>query len=181
MYMTLTNNGTLIITNKFFVPRSSYISPCLLKPTYVPLNVHVSAYLNPWPSKKMTRLYIYIVHILFIHRLGGPYWEKLCQRSKVPVLKNSGTVSPNTDRPRPVSDMFIFFLLRFKSFTKIFLHFPTYVCWSRTRSFVLLKGAINCKPKQNITTWFLARQYILWHLLLSFRIYKGFCVLLDNS
>ena len=108
MYMTLTNNGTLIITNKFFVPRSSYISPCLLKPTYVPLHVHVPAYLNPWPSKKMTRLYIYIVHILFIHRLGGPYWEKLCQRSKVPVLKNSGTVSPNTDRPRPVSDMFIF-------------------------------------------------------------------------
>ena len=44
------------------------------------------------------------------------------------------TVSPNTDRPRPVNNIFIFFLLRYKSFRKIFLHSPTYVCWSRTRS-----------------------------------------------
>ena len=54
-----------------------FISSCLLKPTYLPL--HVPVYLNPWPSKKMTLLYIYIVHILvivhilFIHRLRGPY------------------------------------------------------------------------------------------------------------
>ena len=29
-----------------------------------------------------------------------------------------GTVSPNTDRPRPVNNIFIFFVLRFKSFRK---------------------------------------------------------------
>ena len=48
--------------------------------------------------------------------------------------QTKGTVSPNTDRPRPVNNIFIFFQLRFKSFRKIFLHSPTYVCWSRTRS-----------------------------------------------
>ena len=35
--------------------------------------------------------------------------------TKVTVL----TVSPNTDRPRPVNNIFIFFLLRYKSFRKI--------------------------------------------------------------
>ena len=32
--------------------------------------------------------------------------------------QTEGTVSPNTDRPRPVNNIFIFFLLRFKSFRK---------------------------------------------------------------
>ena len=41
--------------------------------------------------------------------------------------QTEGTVSLNTDRPRPVNNIFIFFLLRFKSFRKIFLHSPTYV------------------------------------------------------
>ena len=40
--------------------------------------------------------------------------------------QTEGTVSPNTDRPRPVNNIFIFFLLRFKSLRKIFLHSPTY-------------------------------------------------------
>ena len=34
--------------------------------------------------------------------------------------QTEGTVSPNTDRPRPVNNIFIFFLLRFKSFRKIY-------------------------------------------------------------
>ena len=38
------------------------------------------------------------------------------------------TVSPNTDRPRPVNDIFIFFLLRLKSFRKFLLQSPTDVC-----------------------------------------------------
>ena len=42
--------------------------------------------------------------------------------------QTEGTVSPNTERPRPVNNMFIFFLLRFKSFRKILLQPPTYVC-----------------------------------------------------
>ena len=42
--------------------------------------------------------------------------------------QTEGTVSPNTDRPRPVNNIFIFFLLRFKSFRKILLQPPTYVC-----------------------------------------------------
>ena len=33
--------------------------------------------------------------------------------------QTEGTVSPNTDRPRPVNNIFIFFLLRFK-FQEIF-------------------------------------------------------------
>ena len=70
--------------------------------------------------------------------------------------QTEGTVSPNTDRPRPVNNIFIFFLLRFKSFRKILLQPPTYVCWRRARScWCYSKRAIDCKPKQNITTWFL--------------------------
>ena len=38
------------------------------------------------------------------------------------------TVSPSADRPRPVNNIFIFFVLRFKSFRKILLQPPTYVC-----------------------------------------------------
>ena len=36
-------------------------------------------------------------------------------------IQTEGTVSPNTDRPRPVNNIFIFFLLRIKSFRKSFL------------------------------------------------------------
>ena len=42
--------------------------------------------------------------------------------------QTEGTVSPNTDRPRPVNNIYIFFLLRFESFRKILLQPPTYVC-----------------------------------------------------
>ena len=47
--------------------------------------------------------------------------------------QTEGTVSPNTDRPRPVNKIFIFFLLRF-SFREMLLHPPTYVCGNRSRS-----------------------------------------------
>ena len=42
--------------------------------------------------------------------------------------QTEGTVSPNTDRPRLVNNIYIFFLLRFGSFRKILLQPPTYVC-----------------------------------------------------
>ena len=42
--------------------------------------------------------------------------------------QTEGSVSPNTDRPRPVNNIFLFFLLRFKSFRKILLQPPTYEC-----------------------------------------------------
>ena len=44
-----------------------------------------------------------------------------------------GHSAPNTDRPRPVNNIFIFSLLRFSSFRKIFLQSPTYACLSRRR------------------------------------------------
>ena len=47
--------------------------------------------------------------------------------------QTEGTVSPNTDRPRPMNNIFIFFLLRFSSVRKIFLQSPTYACLSRRR------------------------------------------------
>ena len=53
-------------------------------------------------------------------------------RGRTQDLKHSFS-QYNTDRPRPVNNTFIFFLLRFKSLKKIFLH-TTYVCWSSTRS-----------------------------------------------
>ena len=45
-----------------------------------------------------------------------------------PSTQTEGTVSPNADRPKPVNKIFVFFLLRFKSFRKTLLQPPTYVC-----------------------------------------------------
>ena len=42
--------------------------------------------------------------------------------------ETEGTVSHNTDRPRLVNKIFIFFLVRFKGSRKILLQPPTYVC-----------------------------------------------------
>ena len=71
--------------------------------------------------------------IYVIHRLGGLCWEKLCRRS-----------------------CFIFFLLRLKKFQENFPWLSNLYVFKKG-AFVLMKRAIDCQPKQNITTWFLAR------------------------
>ena len=97
-----------------------FISSCLLKPTYPPL--HVPVYLNPWPSKKNdTPLHIHCSYIGHCSYIVHSPAERSVLRETVPevlrtargpgpraLLKISGTVSPNTDRPRPVNNMFIF-------------------------------------------------------------------------
>ena len=73
--------------------------------------------------------------IYVIHRLRGPYWEKVCPRSWRPraVLRPRAQFLPiRTDLGRWITFSF-FFQLRFKSFRKIFLHSTTYVCWRRMR------------------------------------------------
>ena len=55
-------------------------------------------------------------------------WEVRIGRNCARGTQTEGTVSSNTDRPRPVNNILIFFQLRFKSFRKIFLHSPTYGC-----------------------------------------------------
>ena len=52
-----------------------------------------------------------------------------------PRPKAKGTVSPNTDRPRPVNNIFIFFLLRFKSFRKTS---ASNLCVLKKAAFVLM-------------------------------------------
>ena len=53
-------------------------------------------------------------------------WEVRIGRNYARGLEAEGgtqtesTVSPNTDRPRPVNNIFIFFLQRFKSFKKFY-------------------------------------------------------------
>ena len=71
-------------------------------------------YKFPWVKSICFSEYVYV-----ICRPGGPCWEKLCQRSWVrpeagprSVLKTEGTVFPNTDRPRPANNVFIFFFPR---------------------------------------------------------------------
>ena len=94
--------------------------------------------------------------------------------------QTEGTVSPNTDRPRPVNNIFIFLHLRCKSFRKIFLTFQpmcievghVHVDEARDRS--------QTKTK-HYTMIFSSVIYIFWHSVLSFRVKKGFCVLLGNS
>ena len=53
-------------------------------------------------------------YICYSPALVGQYWEKLCPRSRVrpeaaPVLETEGTVFSNTDRPRPVNNISIYF------------------------------------------------------------------------
>ena len=97
-------------------------------------------------------------YIYVIPRLGGQYWAKLCPRSWLrprAVLRPRAQFLPiRNDLGRWITFLF-FFLLRFKSFRKILLQPPTYVCWRRARSCWCSKRAIDCKPKQNIATWFL--------------------------
>ena len=85
-------------------------------------------------------------------------WEVRIVRNCARGRRPRAVLRPTADRPRPVNNILIFFLLRFKSFRKILLQPPTYVCWRRARScWCYSKRAIDCKPKQNITTWFLTR------------------------
>ena len=73
-------------------------------------------------------------HILnyVIHRLGGPYWEKLCLRSWVrAVLRPRAQFLPiRTDLGLWIT--FLFFSPQ--SFRKILLLPPNYVCWNRASS-----------------------------------------------
>ena len=63
------------------------------------------------------------------YSLGGPYWEKLCPRSWVPRAQ---FLPIQTNLGRWITFLF-FFLLRFKSFRKVLLQPPTYLCWRRAR------------------------------------------------
>ena len=93
--------------------------------------------------------------------LVGSYWGKLCPRSWVPP---EGTVSPNTDWPRPVNNIFIFFKLRFKSFRKILLQPLTYVCWSRTHSSRWSARSIANQNKTLQHDWyFYLVIYVIYH------------------
>ena len=53
-------------------------------------------------------------YIQVIHQPVGPYWEKtvpeVLDTQDILVLKTEGTVFPNTDRPKLVNNIFIFFL-----------------------------------------------------------------------
>ena len=86
--------------------------------------------------------------------------------------QTEGTVSPS------------FFQLRFKSFWKIFLHSPTYVCFvsllRRTRVRVNeARDRLQTKTK-HYNMIFSSVSYLM-ALTALFEEKKGFCVLLDNS
>ena len=51
--------------------------------------------------------------------------------------QTKGTISPNTDRPRLVNDIFIFFPLEFKSFEENFTLAPN-LCVFKKGAFVLM-------------------------------------------
>ena len=89
-------------------------------------------YENVWHSFLVSiSQYVYLINICYSLAgrsvLGETVPEVLSTQTK-------GTVSPNTDRPRPVNNILIFFLQTFKSFRKILLQPPTYVCWRRVCS-----------------------------------------------
>ena len=48
----------------------------------------------------------------YIHQMGSysPYWETMYSRTRIPGLKTVATVFPNTDWPRLVNNITIFFI-----------------------------------------------------------------------
>ena len=80
-----------------------------------------------------------VQYMYVIYRLGSPYWEKLRPGSRMASggPQTEDTVSHNTDQTRAVNNIFIFFLLRFKSFRKILLQ-PSNLCVLKKGAFVLM-------------------------------------------
>ena len=97
--------------------------------------VYVYVYINIIYVYVYVYVYINIIYMLFA---GWEVRGRNCARGleyRQRPLAEGGTqtedtVSSNTDRPRPVNNIFslFFFFLRFKSLRKIFLHSTTYVC-----------------------------------------------------
>ena len=75
-----------------------------------------------------TKTVMLILKERYIYMLFTGWGVRIGRNSADGGTQPEGTVSPNMDRPRPVNNIFIFFLLRFKSFRKILLQPPTYVC-----------------------------------------------------
>ena len=120
-----------------------------------------------------------------IYRLWGPYWEKLCPRSWVrprAVLSRQRTqfLLIRTDVPRPVKSISIFVLLRFKSFRKILLQPPTYMFIEVWRVRVD-EARDRLQTKTTHYNMIFSSLIYINIIKLSFRIKKGFCVLVDNS
>lgn len=100
-------------------------------------------------------------------------WEVLIGRNCARGLEYSerGHSFPNTDQPRSMNNII---QLRFKSVRKIFLYVEVgRICVDEAGD------RLQTKTKHYNMT--LSLVIILWHLLLSFRIKKGFCALQDNS
>ena len=76
-----------------------------------------------------TKTVMLILKERYIYMLFTGWGVRIGRNSADGGTQPEGTVSPNMDRPRPVNNINLFvFLLRFKSFRKILLQPPTYVC-----------------------------------------------------
>ena len=85
------------------------------------------------PSWWITYIYIYMLFTSWEVRIGRNYARGL-EYSWKAVLRPRVWFLPIQAKLGWWITFLFFFLLRLKSFRKSFLHSPTYVCWSRTRS-----------------------------------------------
>ena len=101
---------------------------------------------KPSDVNSQGKVYIYVIHQL-VSILG--------ETRPMAVLRPRERFLPIwTDLGQWITLLFVF-LLTFKSFRKILLQPPTYMCCRRARPCWFPKRTIDCKPRQNITTWFL--------------------------
>ena len=79
----------ILICTRFFVSKGTFFAVSNLQRDSTPRHTHISSVNKANPEKIRTTIWIFWItmthmYIYVIHRLGGPYWEKLCPRSWVP-------------------------------------------------------------------------------------------------
>ena len=79
----------ILICTRFFVSKGTFFAVSNLQRDSTPRRTHISSVNKANPEKIRTTIWIFWIsmthmYIYVIHRLGGPYWEKLCPRSWVP-------------------------------------------------------------------------------------------------
>ena len=80
----------ILICTRFFVSKGTFFAVSNLQRDSTPRHTQISSVnkANPWQDKNnhlnFLNFHNTYIYICVIHRLGGPYWEKLCPRSWVP-------------------------------------------------------------------------------------------------
>ena len=130
----------------FFLSKGTFFAVSNLQRESTPRHTPISSVNRANPEKIRTTIWIFWISMAHIYICYSPAGRSELGEAVPDVLSTTRDRRPRavlrpraqflpiwTDLGRWITFLF-FFLLRLKSFGKSFLHSPTYVCWSRTRS-----------------------------------------------